>query len=113
MPYLSISLGNLNLVSVGGSIECSPLAKSAPVLQILTFWVVPINDNYYLYTFTYLGAFSFQVKNDKEKVIEVYFWGRGHFRYAKTSFPKPQKLPWGTLGCQTHLDMCKHLKYMW
>ena len=30
-------LFSLTLCLQGGSIECSPLAKSAPVLQILTF----------------------------------------------------------------------------
>ena len=46
-------------------------AKSAPVLQILSFWVVPISDNSYLYIF--LRFFFFQGQKRIEKVLEVYF----------------------------------------
>ena len=33
--------------------------------------------------YIFLGSLSFQANNDIEKVLEVYFWGRGHFEICK------------------------------
>jgi len=73
----------INPVSVGGEHWVLPPWQN--LLLCFRLWLsewfqlmtIPI------YIYIFVGSFSFQAKNDIEKVLEVHFWGRGHFEICK------------------------------
>ena len=64
--FVRIRAFQLTLYLMGGGIECLPIAKVAPVHQVVTFLLISFDDNFYLYIY-YKYLFLHRPKVDLKK----------------------------------------------